>query len=163
MFWLLFLFFKMAYLPFYRSTVDTQHSTRFRGTTQRFDKSVCYPLLTSVATAGRHTALLQDHCLSSLCCNFHPSDLLTPELGGCASLSLSPVWAFPLVTSSLFSVDVGLFLLFSVCATGFWISPTPDTMCMVFVLLGLTRVAQCTTIQVHPRCHRWQGLYLFHG
>lgn len=65
-------FFTFIYL-FYWHIVDTQCYCVFGGTTQWFDRSMCYAVLTtSVAAICHHTTLLQYHWLYSLWCVFVP-------------------------------------------------------------------------------------------
>lgn len=62
------------------STVDTQHHISFRNMAQWVDKSMCYAALPSLAPICHHTVLWPHHWLHSLCCAFHPHNLVFPQL-----------------------------------------------------------------------------------
>ena len=68
----------------------------------------------------------------------------------------------PLVTASLFSVSVSLFL-FSFTHLFYFLDSTCKWEHTVFVFLCLTYFIKYNLLQIQPCCCKWQNFILFHG
>jgi len=118
-------------------------------------------LTTSVATICHRTTLLQYHSLFSLCCAFIPGTYSFRNWKPVSSPPPPIPNPFPLVTRSLFSVFIGLILLFVYSFVLFFrfhmseISFQSDLLYLAYVL-DLSTLLQMT--RVHPS----YGCVIFH-